>query len=146
MDLAALVLVLLALWLLLALIRQVRSSRTRGRTPTAPPLRPAPKRRPPRADVQHALYVAHWAHTDRPMYFGISNNIGARAKRHAATSWWWQFSGRQLHVVGLYPTRASALAGERQAITAAVRAGERLTNTHHNPRPVRKGDVRVRTH
>jgi hypothetical protein len=146
MDVAALGLVLMASWLLVALIVRAASGRrrVRNRPPVSGPARNRPPRRqPPRADVEHVLYAAHWQFTDRPMYFGISNDLAARAKRHAATSWWWRFSDRELHVIGRFPTRAAALAAERRAIPIAVRAGERLTNTHHNPRPVRKGDVRV---
>ncbi len=134
----------LAVWLLLVTLYRVFRRRPAARpVHHVDPRQPVPvKRKPPRANVEHVLYVVYWAFTLSPCYFGISNDPGGRGKGHARRSWWWPFSDKTLHVIGRFDSRPLALAAEARAIAVAVKQGERLTNTHHNPRPVRKEDVR----
>lgn len=127
-----------AVWLVLFLLRKKRPAARR-----MPVIVTYPRRRPPRTHVPHVLYGYKWSLTRRWCYFGISNEEDARAARHEAKSWWHPYSTGTMHIVGRFPDRQSALDAERRAIGRAVAAGEQLTNTHHNPRPVRRSDVRI---
>jgi predicted GIY-YIG superfamily endonuclease len=138
------ILVALAVWLLtVAIYRGLRGPRAPRRVPPSPR---RPRRGLPREDVEHVLYRVDWAlwRPGRPCYFGITNNLAERQAGHARRSWWWPLSTRRLTVIGRFPSRSAALAAERRTIrTAVVSHRERLTNTQHNPRPVRRHDVRL---
>ena len=101
----------LAVWLLLVTLYRVFRRRPAARpVHRVDPRQPIPvKRKPPRADVEHVLYVAHWAFTDRPCNYGISNEPLDREAGHKRRSWWWAFSTQQLIEVRRFPNRTTAL-------------------------------------
>ena len=142
-----LALLLIGLGLLLLAMGITKLIRRPGSRPIGaprPPTRKAVHRAPPREDVEHVLYVARWAHNERPCYFGISNDQMDREAGHKRRSWWWPYCTGQLQVVGRFPNRTEALAAEKRTIYRAAMAGEQLTNVQHNPRrPVRRSDVRL---
>ncbi len=135
----AVVLILAAVALLVAAARTPR--RPGGYRPpvgyVAAPAGVAPRRRPVRADVPHALYK--YPHLYRPgaRYYGISNDPPARDRRHARDpkdQWWYRTSTKQMVIIAQYPNRAAALAAEREAVRAAWARGEDIANKHHVPR------------
>lgn len=123
---------LLFLWLALVSHRRKWARAIHPRRP----LPVLPTRAPVRADVPHLLYLYVWA-DGSDAYYGISNEPGARHRRHGVDpddQWWFGHTTGVMIPVRWYPNRAAALAAERQAIRAAAARGAWLANTHHNPR------------
>lgn len=135
-------LLLLGAWLVFVVLYRV----LRGRPAPRPVPRIAPVRRRalPREDEPHVLYRFDWMvwRPGRPIYFGITNDLPERTAGHARKSWWWKLAVPEPTVIGRYPSRSAALLAEKQIIKlTAIAYREKLTNTQHNPYPVRRRDV-----
>lgn len=76
------------------------------------------------ADAEHTLY-RHFDRTDVLLYIGITVNIGHRTTSHMKKRWWKLVAHTSYEI---YPTRAAALAAERDAI----KAEKPLYNDQHN--------------
>lgn len=132
----ALVCMILAVWLLAALVARALRGRRARPAPVVYPTRPAIRRAPVREDVPHALYAYLWASRPGRRYIGISNEPAVRHRRHETdpdAQWWFQQTTGVMHVICWYPNRDTARAAERATVRAAALNGEDPANDHHNP-------------
>lgn len=139
-------LIVIGLLILAAALVLGARSQSRGPAPRpVTPLAPSRPKRQLRGDVPTALY--QYPHADRSrgrVYFGISNDPPARARRweadanspdprkRARASWWHQ-STKRMEIVAQYPNRRLARLAEDEAIAQAALRGEPIANYQGNP-------------
>jgi hypothetical protein len=130
---AGLVLLILAVWLVAAVVAAIIG--WRPQVPARPFPLAVPARKPVRADVPHALYD-YLRPNGTTRYVGISNEPPARHRRHGVDpkdQWWYRQTTRTMHIVAWYPNRDAAQAAERARVRMLAHAGHDLANDHHNP-------------